>query len=626
MLVWVRKLLENWVARGFFALLVVVFVFWGISNVITLIGSDTAVATVGGQAVDVAQVQAEYQHALTQAEQSGQGQPTLAARQQLAQQALASVLRQVLMHQEERSLGVAVPDAAVRQALDEIPQFQTNGVFDKDKFAQVLANNDSSPDRFIGEIKDAIGSRQILQPELAGVAAPTTLVDQVFAYAYEQRVAQVVDIKASAQPVPATPGDDVLQRFWRNHPTQFTAPEYRQIKLVVLSPALLAPQETVAQADVDAAYARAAAAQPPVTPVRSAQVLLVQDLADSSRLQAAWRKGASWEHIQALAKDMDATAVPVTDATPTQIPDPALSRAIFAATPGQVVGPVAATAGMYVFKVTQAGQSGTDAATLRAQVTQQLQLQKAQADVAQDIDALQDALAGQTPLDQLPGNLGLTAVEGTLDANGTTPDGTAAPIPGGADLVAAVVKAVFAAHVGDPAQLLNGPDGSYFAVSVEQVLPPSLQPYAQIKDKVLAAWTQDAQSHAAEVKAATLLHDVQAGQTPAAAAAALGETATTGQALTRSSQGAGIDSQMVSLLFSLKPGEASMEQGADGFTVLALTNDIQPDPVQGASAYAQVQQAMDGGMRDDLGGSFLGGLQTRGKVSVNQKLFAQIYQ
>ena len=43
MLVWVRKLLENWIARGFFALLVMVFVFWGISNVASLVGSNTAV-------------------------------------------------------------------------------------------------------------------------------------------------------------------------------------------------------------------------------------------------------------------------------------------------------------------------------------------------------------------------------------------------------------------------------------------------------------------------------------------------------------------------------------------------------------------------------------------------------
>ena len=41
-----------------------------------------------------------------------------------------------------------------------------------------------------------------------------------------------------------------------------------------------------------------------------------------------------------------------------------------------------------------------------------------------------DLLASGAPLDELPGDLGLAGVTGTLDAQGNTPDGTPAPIPG----------------------------------------------------------------------------------------------------------------------------------------------------------------------------------------------------
>src|SRR3984957_8894503 len=101
MLVWVRKLLENWVARGFFALLVAVFVFWGISNVVSLVGSDTAIAHVDGKPVDVSLVQAAYQRALNQLSQSGQGQPDLATRQQLASHWLSEVLHLSIFQEEE---------------------------------------------------------------------------------------------------------------------------------------------------------------------------------------------------------------------------------------------------------------------------------------------------------------------------------------------------------------------------------------------------------------------------------------------------------------------------------------------------------------------------------------------
>src|ERR1700740_428756 len=115
MLVSVRKLLANWIARAFFALLVLVFVFWGISNVVTMVGSSTAVAEVAGQPVDISVVQQAYQAALAQAPQSGQGQPDLAAREQLAEAALTGVLRERVLGLEEKRLGVTVPDSVVRQ-------------------------------------------------------------------------------------------------------------------------------------------------------------------------------------------------------------------------------------------------------------------------------------------------------------------------------------------------------------------------------------------------------------------------------------------------------------------------------------------------------------------------------
>src|SRR5271157_5244006 len=203
MLVWVRKIMSNWVARGLIGLLVAVFVLWGISNVFTLAGGGTTVAHVAGKPVDITAVQAAYQAALNQAEQSGQAQPDQAMRQQLAMQALSEVLRKQVLEQEARHLGLAVPDAAVRQMLDNIPQFQTDGVFDKAKFAQVLQQNNNSPDQFIADVRNDLRNRQLIGPVLAGVAAPDALLKPIFAAVAEQRFASIVQIPVAAQPAPA---------------------------------------------------------------------------------------------------------------------------------------------------------------------------------------------------------------------------------------------------------------------------------------------------------------------------------------------------------------------------------------------------------------------------------------
>ena len=622
-----RKLLENWVARILFVLLFLVFVFWGISNVVTLIGGNSAVAHVAGRPVDVSVVQAEYQKELNQAQQENPSAPDLAARRQIAQAALAVVLRQQVLQVEEERLGVVVPDAVLRQNIYSLPVFQTNGVFDRAKFTQILQANNLSAGQFLALARREIADGQIVQAVAAGVAPPKALTDRILAFLTEQRVAEQVDIPAAAQPAPALPGDAVLRRYWRNHPWAFTTPEYREAKIVILSPQTLAPGEPVSDAEIKAAYDASYARQNP-PPSRSVQVISVPDTAAASRLASLWTAGASWSAMQAAAAKAGGTGVELDNATPDQIPSPQLAQAIFAAAPNTIGGPVPGATGFFVFDVLSANPGGPPPlAQVAAAIRQQIQLRKARAQVGQDVDNVQDALAGQTPLDRLPGNLGLVAVEGTLDANGGTPEGQGAPIPGGQALREAVIKAIFAAHPGDPPQLINGPDDSYFAITVDTVTPPALQPYDSVRQKVAAAWIQDAMSREAEVKAAQLLHAVNSGQSLDAAASAAGYSVSALPPITRSgTPPAGVSSQFVQILFSLRKGEATMQQTADGFTVAALTAITRPSPGDDPADTAAVAQAMTKSLEDDTVASFITGLQARDNIRVDNKMFSQIYQ
>jgi peptidyl-prolyl cis-trans isomerase D len=621
-----RKLLENWIARIFFTLLILVFLFWGISNVVTLIGNNSAVAHLGGKAIDISVVQAEYQKELTQAMQGNPTQPDLAARQRIAQGAMTTVLRQQALSREEEQLGVAVPDSAVRQNLYGVPAFQTNGVFDKAKFDQVLQQNNLSPDQFLALVKQDLAGSQVVQALVSGATSPQELNDLIFAFVSEQRMAETVSIPVAGGPAPPAPAGAVLQRYWRNHAAQFTAPEYRTVEVVVLSPQALAPQEPVSDAEISAMYAQVSN-QRSVPASRSVQVVTASDAGSAAKLASLWRIGANWAQIQAAAAKAGASAVELDHARQDQFPSSALANAVFAAPVDSVSGPVQGPLGYFVLKVTDAVAGGAPPLSqVSSQIKQAIQLQKAQADVNQDVDNVQDALAGQTPLDKLPGDLGLVAVEGTLDANGNTVDGSPAPIPGGANLRNAIVKAVFAGHIGDPAQLITGPDGGYFAFTVESITPPALQPYAKVEQKVAAAWLQDALTREAEVKAATLLNAVNNGESLDAAASAAGYSIIMTPPVTRNAPPSGISNEMVQILFSLKLGQATMQQTDSGFTVAALSAINQPKPAEDPADADEVAQSMTKSLQNDVAASFIAGLQARDHVRVDDKLFAQIYQ
>jgi len=620
----IRKLLDNWVARVFFGGLIVIFVFWGISNVQSLVGGDTAVAHIGGKPVDVSEVQAEYEQELKQANPSGT--PNLPARQQIAQNALVTILRQHALALIETQLGIAVPDAALRARVQAIPAFQTNGVFDQAKFSLVLQQNNFSPDRFLKLERANLANSQLIEAITAGTAPPAALVNQIFSYISQSRTAETVTIATAGQPKPALPADAVLQRYWKNHPQAFTAPEYRTVKLVILSPQLLARNEPVSDAELAAAYAKAAAEDHSAA-TRSVQVITAEDGKKAAALAATWQAGADWTVMQQAATKAGATAVELDHAQANQIPSQVLAASVFAATPNTVSGPVQGPFGYFVFKVTAATAAGAPPlAQLAPQLKQQIQMQKAESDVSQDVNNVQDALAGQTPLDQLPGNLGLIPLEGTLDSKGNALDGTPAPVPGGAALKTAIVKAVFAAHLGDAPQLINGPDDSYFAFTISSITPPAMEPYGQVKAAVAAAWMADQLSRAAEQKAAKLLAAVNAGQNFDAAAAAAGDAVAMTPPITRGAPPAGIPADMVPVLFTLKPGQATMEQTPDGFVVAGLASIAQPTPADDPRDASGIAQALTKSLQNDAAESFLSGLQARDNVKIDPKLFAQIYQ
>ncbi|MGL1687292.1 hypothetical protein ACSTI5_00195, partial [Vibrio parahaemolyticus] len=82
-------------------------------------------------------------------------------------------------------------------------------------------------------------------------------------------------------------------------------------------------------------------------------------------------------------------------------------------------------------------------------------------------------------------------VQGTLDAQGKTPEGNPAPIPGTQALRQAIIDAAFHANKGDPIALTEGPDRGWYAVQVEDIIKPAKKPFGEVRAQVLADWQHD---------------------------------------------------------------------------------------------------------------------------------------
>jgi peptidyl-prolyl cis-trans isomerase D len=240
-----------------------------------------------------------------------------------------------------------------------------------------------------------------------------------------------------------------------------------------------------------------------------------------------------------------------------------------------------------------------------------------------------NVLGSGASLDQMPSDLGLVGVAGTLDAAGNTADGTPAPIPGPAELKAALIKAAFETQKGDPPQLVEvqtpSTGGSaYYALSVEDVIPPAVKPFDTVKEQVTADWTRGAERHAQEQAAAKLLAAVKGGQSLADAAAVAGVTVRRTPLVTHGATVEGMPPQLAQVLFGLKQGEPTMVETGDGFIVAVPAEIVEADPKADPAGYSQVRQAVARSIGTDLASVFEDALRARAEPRINQPVLDNV--
>ena len=319
-----RRYLETWVVRGFFLIMVAAFVVWGVGDVLRMVGSSpTWVAKVGGQTIEGQQLQEAFQRDMTQLSAklpSGQ-EPTQDMRNSVAQQALQGLIAQAAVQGEVERLRIVAPDPAVRQAVFGMADFRgPNGQFDRQTFEALLRNNGLTEQHFLDMVRGQMNVKQLIEAVSAGATASETMLHPIYESQFEKRSADMVEFALAAATTPPQPTDAELQRWYDNHPDQYSAPEYRRIKAIVLSPETLAKEIPISDADLHAAYDQHKSEY--VKPEkRSAEVISVADEAKANALAATWKSGADWTAMEKAAKDAGGSAITQDDATENQYPD-----------------------------------------------------------------------------------------------------------------------------------------------------------------------------------------------------------------------------------------------------------------------------------------------------------------
>ena len=232
MLQTIRDKITGWVAGIFLGAIAVVFVFWGIDFQSS---TGSFAAKVDGERIPVETVRRAWQQRQSQLQQMLRNElpPEMAKAQQNA--LLDQYIQQTLLTQRANDLGYRVTDEALAKRVQEIPAFQVDGKFSKDRYNALLRSNGTNEARFEADLQAELLLDQL---QNAVVDSSFTLpfeLDRRQALEKQQREVDYVLLAANDFLPAATVTDEQIQKYYEQNPNDFLLPETVDLQYLELT-------------------------------------------------------------------------------------------------------------------------------------------------------------------------------------------------------------------------------------------------------------------------------------------------------------------------------------------------------------------------------------------------------
>lgn len=580
MLQQLRSSAASLVAKLLLVLLIISFAAWGVTGYITQAQQNDTVATVDGEAISGRALSAAFQREINRFRAQGIELTAEQARGLgLMDQVLDRMISERIYEAAGNWLGMGVSKDIVRQVIAQEPAFlDDTGQFSRSQYEFVLRQSGVAEGEFVTEVRRDVVRRQIVNSLDYPDKAPQVLVDRLHRWRGEKRIASFALIPIDATLDVGEPDAEAIAALHEEQADRFTAPERRRLTFIHLDREAAMKEIVVTEEQMRERYQENLAAYT-VPERRTVQQMLLPDEATAQRAAAAIREGRSFA---AVAKDIagqNASDIELGTFSKAEFPVPDLWDAIAGLAVGQVSEPRESPFGWHIFKVTGiVPETVTPFEEARAKIEKELKTERS-ADAMYNMSVtLEDELAGGATLEQAAETLAVPVQHtGLIDSGGNGVDGKPVPgLPGGDFLDTA-----FITDSGEKSYVTQLPQGDYYVLRVDEVVPSALRPIAEVRDQIVALWKEERRREAARERARSIVKRIENGESLDQIAKSEGLVVKDSKPFDRRGDGAKsaqITPPLVSDMFKIQPGQAAMDQSPDGFTVAQLKTIEPADP------------------------------------------------
>lgn len=598
-------------ASNFFVWIILVLLIIGLAGfgVTNFGGSVNAVAAVGDTEIEINDYARELQSELRAVEaQSGQSLTlSQATAFGLDRAVMQRLLARAALEEEARRVGLSVGDDVVARELLQIPAFQgLNGEFDREAYAFTLRQSGLNEKEFEENLRADTASALLQAAVVNGVAAPEALTDAILSYVSETRSFELIRVTPADMVTAAVePTDEDLRAHYAENEAAYTLPERKKITYAWVTPDMLLDTVEVDEEALRALYEeRADQYQRP-------ERRLVERLvfADDAAAQAAMDRfnanEATFEELVA-ERGLALADIDLGDITRDDLGNEAADALFGLIAPG-VVGPLPSSLGpaLYRMNAILAAQE-TSFEEAREDLRAEFAADRARRVILDSASGVDDLLAGGATLEEVAAETDLEL--GSIDYSINSEGGIAA--------YQAFAEAARAVQQGDFPEVIELDDGGLFALRLDAVEPPALQPFEEVEDLVYTDYKRALENR----QLAELAEGLAPRFTGTATAEDLGFTATLEEGLTRDAFLDVSTPDLMTRVFELSLGETAALGGAGEAYVIKLTAitppDLSDDSVTALRDALNAQSSE--AIAQDLLAAFIGAVQNEAGITLNQ--------
>ncbi|WP_281967377.1 peptidyl-prolyl cis-trans isomerase [Roseovarius nanhaiticus] len=598
-----------WVLMG---LLILGLGGFGVTN---LGGNITRIGTVGDTEIGIN----DYARALRQevnavVAETGRPLPFSEAQAQgLPQQVLSRLVSQAALEDEAARMGISIGDAALGRQIMDIPGFQgVNGQFDREGYRFALERAGLSETEFEEDVRAETASTLVQGAVIAGISTPDAYTDTLLDYIAEERAVTFASIGRSdlktGLPVPT---DEDLETYYQANIPQFTTPETQRITYAWLTPEMIIDEVEVDEAALREAYeAREAEFNQPERRLIERLVYSSAEAADEARAQL----DAGETTFDAL---VEARGLTLQDVDMGDVDEAELGAAgapVFSAASGDVVGPVQTDLGPALFRINAVLQEQiTPFEEAESELRDALANDRAARVIDASVEDISDRLAGGATIENLGAETQMEV--GTIDWRPGMSEGIAG--------YAAFREAAADLREDDFPEVMPLGDGGIFAMRLDEVVEPTVQPLEEVEQQVAAAWARDALIEALRDQAESIVTELENG----ASFEDAGLSPRTAEGITRQGFQAGTPPGTIPTIFGMEEGEVETVAGDGRLYIVRLDGTTVPQTAGGEMDRLRttLQDSAAGDIAQDLYQALAEDIRTRAGITLDQQAIAAVH-